>query len=63
MTKPTQCEDGYLMSQADTGALMGLNQRTVSKAERSMIKKLKTALYQHNISEAEFLSYIKYSGL
>lgn len=41
---------------------MGLNQRTISKAESSLIKKLKDGIAKHGISEAEFFYYIKHMG-
>jgi DNA-binding CsgD family transcriptional regulator len=55
-------QDGYLMSQAQAGELLGLNQRTVSKAESSLIKKIKAGIVKHGISEAEFFYYIKHMG-
>jgi hypothetical protein len=58
-TKKT-IEDGYLMSQYDIGQSLGLNQRTISKAERAMLIKLKTGLDRNNISLEEFLQFIKY---
>lgn len=60
MIKPAQCEDGYLMSQKDIGKELGLNQRTISKAERSMLIKLRKGLDKHGINELEFLQFIKY---
>ena len=56
-------QDGYLMSQHDIGIILGLNQRTVSKAEVSMLRQLRKCLAKYDINEAEFLSYLKYSGL
>lgn len=55
-------QEGYLMSQAEAGALLGLNQRTVGKAERSMLQKLRDGIVKHGISEAEFFYYIKHMG-
>ena len=52
--------EGYLMSQAEAGILLGLNQRTISKAENSLLKKLRAGIAKHGISEAEFFYYIKY---
>jgi len=59
MTRKT-LEDGYLMSQADIGKHLGLNQRTISKAERSMLIKLKAGLVRNNITEQEFLTFMRY---
>ena len=56
-------EDGYLMSQHDIGEKIGVNQRTVSKAERSMLIKLRTGLSKHNITEEEFFQFIRYAML
>jgi len=56
-------EEGYLMSQSEVGALLGLNQRTVGKAERSMLQKLRDGIAKHGISEAEFFYYIKHMGI
>lgn len=61
--KAWQCEDGYLMSQSDIGKHLGINQRTVGKAERSMLQKLKAGIAKHGISEAEFFYYIKHIGV
>lgn len=55
--------EGFEMSQHDVAIVLGLNQRTVSKAERSMITKLKGILSKHSVSEAEFFQYLKYQGL
>ena len=55
-------QDGYLMSQSEAGALLGLNQRTIGKAERSMLKKLRDGIAKHGISESEFFYYIKHMG-
>lgn len=55
-------QDGYLMSQSEAGELLGLNQRTVSKTESSLIKKLRDGIAKHGISEAEFFYYIKHMG-
>ena len=60
MLKVKWLEDGYLMSQSKAGKLMGLDQRTVSKAELSMLKKLKAGLSKHGITELEFQTYLKY---
>ena len=56
-------QDGYLMSQAEAGILLGLNQRTISKAENSLLKKLRQGIAKHGISEAEFFYYIKHMGV
>ena len=56
-------KDGYLMSQYDIGLKLGLNQRTVSKAELSGLKKLNKLLSSYDITAEEFMSYLKYSGL
>lgn len=56
-------EYGYLMSQSDVGAILGLNQRTISKAENSLLKKLKAILSRHEVSENEFFIYLKYQEL
>ena len=53
-------QDGYLMSQSEAGILLGLNQRTISKAESSLIKKIKLGVSKHGISELEFFHYLKY---
>lgn len=53
-------QDGYLMSQNDAGIILGLNQRTISKAESSLIKKIKLGVAKHGISEVEFFHYIKH---
>lgn len=53
-------QDGYLMSQSEAGILLGLNQRTISKAENSLLKKLRAGIAKNGISEAEFFYYIKY---
>ena len=34
-------QDGYSMSQAEAGVVLGLDQRTVSKAENSLLKKIR----------------------
>lgn len=56
-------QDGYLMSQIDIGEKLGLDQRTISKAEKSMLLKLKAGLSKHGITEQDFLQFMKYSGL
>ena len=53
-------QDGYLMSQSDIGLKLGLDQRTISKAERSMLIKLRSGLSKHNISEQDFFIHLKY---
>lgn len=56
-------EDGYLMSQIEIGKHLGLDQRTISKAERSALMKLNKLLSMQGITADEFMSYLKYSGM
>ena len=62
-TKHAGLAEGYLMSQYDVGIVLGLNQRTVSKAESSMLKKMRAILSRHEVSEQEFLQYLRYQEL
>lgn len=55
--------EGYLMSQQDVGIILGLNKRTISKAELSMIGKLRAILSKHDVSEQEFFQYLRYQEL
>jgi hypothetical protein len=61
--KPLGLQDGYLMSQPEVAIELGIVQQTVSKAEKSMIIKLKAGLSKHGIDEATFAQFMKYSGL
>lgn len=56
-------EQGYLMSQLDCAKALGLGQQTVSKAEASMLRKIRVGLLKHNVSEEEFLYYLKMEAL
>lgn len=62
-TKHAGLAEGYLMSQHDVGIVLGLNQRTVSKAESSMLKKMRAILSRHEVSEQEFFNYLRYQEL
>lgn len=61
--KRSGMQEGYLMSQSEAGILLGLNQRTISKAENSLLKKLRAGIAKHGISESEFFYYIKHMGV
>ena len=62
-TKQSGLAKGYLMSQHDVAIILGLNQRTVSKAECSMLRKMRVILSKHKVNEQEFLQYLKYQDL
>lgn len=61
--KPLGLQDGYLMSQPEVAIELGIVQQTVSKAEKSMLIKLRAGLYKHGIDEATFAQFMRYSGL
>lgn len=63
MLKPKGLEPGYLMSQLDCAKALGLGQQTVSKAEASMLRKIRVGLLKHNVTEAEFLYYLKMEAM
>ena len=60
MTKLKHCEDGYLMSQSQAGTLLGVNQRTISKAEKSALIKLKAMAIEHAMSYDELATIFKH---
>lgn len=62
-TKRAGLAEGYLMSQNDVAIILGLNQRTVSKAECSMLRKMRVILSKHKVGEQEFFQYLKYQEL
>lgn len=51
------------MSQLDCAKALGLGQQTVSKAEASMLRKIRVGLLKHNVTEAEFLYYLKMEAM
>lgn len=61
--KPIGLQDGYLMSQPQVATELGIVQQTVSKAEKSMLIKLRAGLLKHGIDEATFAQFMRYSGL
>jgi hypothetical protein len=54
---------GHLMTQKEVAEVLHLDDKTIARAEKSAILKLRRIVLRTGINEAEFLSYLRYSGL
>ena len=53
--------NGYLMTQPQVAEVLGVGQQSISKAERSLLAKIRYALLSHGFTEDDFESFIKYN--
>lgn len=53
--------NGYLMTQPQVSQELGISQQCISKAERSLLAKIRYALLSHGFTEDDFESFIKYN--
>ena len=53
--------NGYLMTQPQIAEILGVGQQCISKAEISLIAKIRYALLSNGFSEDDFKQFIKYN--